>query len=109
MFNLPAQLVDYHCALEAVDSERNIARAYHIQATRDLFGHTIVELLWGRIGRRAASLTVSFANEDAAYRFIRRTLARRSTAQRRIGVGYTLVGCAPTQMITPPRAANHGR
>jgi predicted DNA-binding WGR domain protein len=92
MFDLPTSLVDYRCALEAVDRERNIARAYCIRATRDLFGHTVVELHWGRIGRRGAGLTVSFACEEAARRFIRRTLTRRASAPRRIGIAYSVVG-----------------
>jgi predicted DNA-binding WGR domain protein len=91
MFELPTQLVDYRCALEAVDDSRNIARAYRVQATRDLFGHTIINLYWGRIGRRGSELTVSFANEEAARRFIQRTLAKRASAPRRIGVTYCLV------------------
>jgi len=91
MFEMPTQLIDYRCALEAVDRNRNIARAYRIEARRDLFGHTIVELRWGRIGRRGAGLTVSFSDEEAARRFIQRTLAKRSGAPRRIGVAYCLV------------------
>ncbi len=92
MFQAPTQLIDYRCALEAIDAERNIARSYRIRASRDLFGHTIVELHWGRIGRRGAGLTVSFACEEAARRFVQRTLAKRASAPRRVGVAYLLVG-----------------
>jgi predicted DNA-binding WGR domain protein len=91
MFDMPTQLIDYRCALEAVDLSRNIARSYRIEARRDLFGHTVVNLRWGRIGRRGAGLTVSFSDEDAARRFIRRTLAKRAAAPRRIGIAYCLV------------------
>ena len=91
MVDLPTQLVDWRCALEAVDCSRNVARAYQIRASRDLFGHTLVELCWGRIGRRGAQLTVSFADPNAAQRFVQRTLARRASAPRRIGVGYAVV------------------
>jgi predicted DNA-binding WGR domain protein len=88
MFEMPTQLVNWDCALEAVDASRNMARSYRIQATRDLFGHTVVELRWGRIGQRGSGLTVSFTKEDAARRFIQRTLARRASAPRRIGISY---------------------
>jgi predicted DNA-binding WGR domain protein len=91
MFETPTQLIDYRCELEAVDRSRNIARAYHIHASRDLFGHIIVDLRWGRIGRRGAGLTISFADEEAARRFIRRTLAKRASAPQRIGTAYQLV------------------
>ena len=78
MFEPPTQLIDYRCASEAIDQGRNIARAYCIHAARDLFGHVIVELRWGRIGRQGAGLTVSFASEDAARRFIQRAAPYRS-------------------------------
>lgn len=106
MFELPAKLIDYRCALEAIDRDRSIARAYRIRATRDLFGHTIVELHWGRIGRRGAGLTVSFACEQAARRFIRRTLAKRASAPARIGVAYSVVGDVGYEIASIPRAAN---
>lgn len=92
MFEPPTKLVDWRCALEALDRDRNVARAYRIMATRDLFGHTIVELRWGRIGRCGTGLTVSFACEEAARRFIRRTLVKRASAPKRIGVSYNVVG-----------------
>ncbi len=91
MFKVPTELIDYRCELEAIDEHRNVARAYWIDARPDLFGHVIVALRWGRIGRRSSGLTVSFSNEDAACRFIQRALARRASAPRRIGVGYSCV------------------
>ena len=91
MFEVPTQLIDYRCELEAIDERRNVARAYRIDAAGDLFGHVIVALRWGRIGRRPARLTVSFSSEEAASRFIQRTLARRASAPLRIGVGYSRV------------------
>ena len=91
MFEVPTQLIDYRCELEAIDEHRNVARAYRIDAARDLFGHVIVALRWGRIGRRPAGLTVAFSSEEAASRFIQRTLARRASAPRRIGVAYSRV------------------
>jgi hypothetical protein len=40
--------------LEAVDRSRNIARTYRIEANRDLFGTTIIDLRW--FGSCAAGL-----------------------------------------------------
>lgn len=88
MFELPTKLTDYRCDLEAVDRNRNIARGYRICASRDLFGHTIVDLHWGRIGSRGAGLTVSFEDEASARHFIKRTMAKRASAPRRFGVAY---------------------
>lgn len=109
MFEPPTQLIDWRCKLEAADPARNIARAYRIQATRDLFGHTIVTLRWGRIGQHGAGLTVSFASEEAARRFIQRTLVKRASAPRRIGIAYCLAG-ELAQPISPlASVANENR
>lgn len=88
MFEVSTSVVGWRCALEAVDTSCNIARAYSIYAVRDLFGHVVVELSWGRIARRGASLRLSFASETSAEAFIRRTLVKRASAPRRIGVAY---------------------
>lgn len=107
MFEMPTQLVDWHCALQAVDPAHNVARAYRIETTRDLFGHIIVELGWGRIGRRGSGLTISFSDEEAARRFVQRTLTRRASAPRRIGVAYALLetpadACGKSRMAVEP-------
>jgi predicted DNA-binding WGR domain protein len=74
--------------LQAIDHVRNIARDYEINATPDLFGHWIVSLQWGRIGARGQSRVCSFAEHPNAERFVRNTLRRRASAQKRIGVAY---------------------
>ena len=74
--------------LEAVDWSRNIARRYSVALTKDLFGSSIVEFSWGRIGTRGQSRTVSFAQGSEADRFIAQLLRRRAGASRRIGVAY---------------------
>ncbi len=76
--------------LQAIDTARNIARGYAIHAAVDLFGHWIVDLHWGRVGTRGQGRKLSFALEQDAARFVRSTLARRDSAKRRIGVGYTV-------------------
>jgi predicted DNA-binding WGR domain protein len=77
--------------LQAVDQSRNIARGYEIEASPDLFGHWIVALHWGRLGTRGQSRSISFADPQAASRFVRVTLRRRASAEQRIGVAYSVV------------------
>ncbi|MEO1489839.1 MAG: WGR domain-containing protein [Pseudomonadota bacterium] len=73
---------------QAVDNAQNIARDYRLTATPDLFGWTIVERQWGRIGSRGQSVRDSFPDEASARRFVRAIRQRRASAQERIGVAY---------------------
>lgn len=74
--------------LVAIDTGRNIRRRWRVAAYRDLFGRVMIETGWGRIGGRGRDLVRSFADEDAALRYVGALLARRASATRRIGVGY---------------------
>jgi predicted DNA-binding WGR domain protein len=78
--------------LQAIDPHHNIARAYSIDASPDLFGHIIIALHWGRIGTRGQGRVVSFPEPARAHQFIRATLRKRRSAQKRIGVAYQLCG-----------------
>ncbi|MCP5391144.1 MAG: WGR domain-containing protein [Sphingomonadaceae bacterium] len=71
--------------LEAVCAKRNVARRYTVALSRDLFGTSIVEFAWGRIGTKGQGRAVSFACEDDAARFARQLLRRRASALERIG------------------------
>lgn len=84
----PATNTDDLILLEAVDHERNIARRYAIARSVDLFGHSIIQCSWGRIGRRGQSRTISFSAADDAARYVRSILRRRESAPARIGVAY---------------------
>ena len=77
--------------LEALCPERNIARRYSIAVSQDLFGHSIVEFAWGRLGSRGRVRTASFASLDRAKWFAARLLRRRASAPKRIGVSYQRV------------------
>ena len=81
--------------LEAVCGERNIARRYTVTLSRDLFGASIVEFAWGRIGTRGQGRAVSFVSEDEASRFAGHLLRRRASAPKRIGVPYREVSLLP--------------
>ncbi|WP_370059867.1 WGR domain-containing protein [Novosphingobium sp. P6W] len=74
--------------LWAVDPSRNISRTWRICKRRDLFGWTVVEWGWGRIGSRGQSRTVVFEQPEKAVALVRRLLLRRANAERRIGVAY---------------------
>lgn len=74
--------------LTARDPARGIARRWRVVVYRDLFGTLLVETQWGRIGRAGQRLVRAFADENAALAHVRRLLARRARAPRRIGVGY---------------------
>jgi predicted DNA-binding WGR domain protein len=94
----PALPIRLH--LQAIDPSRNIARSYAISASADLFGHIIVDLHWGRIGTKGKCRTVSFAQAQDATRFVRQTLCRRASAEKRLGVGY--------RPVTSSTACNNG-
>ena len=74
--------------LEAVDRSRNIARQYSVALSQDMFGISIVEFSWSRIGTRGQSRRVSFAKQRDAERFVAQLLRRRAGAPKRIGVAY---------------------
>ncbi len=80
---------------EAICAERNVARRYTVALSRDLFGASIVEFAWGRIGTKGQGRAVSIACEDQASRFSRQLLCRRASAPKRIGVPYHEASLAP--------------
>lgn len=80
--------IERHIWLEAIDPDRNVARGYGILQSQDLFGATIVEFSWGRIGTRGQSRRLSFPDVDKAGNFVEQLLRRRASAQKRIGVCY---------------------
>ena len=81
--------------LEARDEARNIRRAYRIQVSMDVFGHTIVEWWWGRIGTAAQVRRRSFSEREEAARHLQTLLRRRDSAPRRLGVAYLPVDDCP--------------
>ena len=87
---MPAPL-HRHLILEAKDEGRNVARRYWIRVSPDLFGATIVECGWGRIGAVGQERRLSFADTEGARRFVRAIVRRRKSAPRRIGTKYRMV------------------
>jgi predicted DNA-binding WGR domain protein len=74
--------------LEAHDERRNIHRRYEIARSPDLFGWTLVELRWGRVGAELRSKILAAPTVDAADRLVRQALRKRASARKRIGVEY---------------------
>jgi predicted DNA-binding WGR domain protein len=74
--------------LEARNPDRNVMRAYRITLSRDLFGAYLVECRFGRIGCYGQGSIQSFDDEGAARAHIEKTLRRRVSAPRRVGVPY---------------------
>lgn len=80
-----------HLIMEARDPRRNIARRYEITHSLDLFGVSIVEYAWGRIGTKGQSRRAVFQNTADAHKFVTQLLRRRATAKKRIGLAYVQV------------------
>lgn len=76
---------------QAIDTSRNVARDYHLWIETDLFGWTIVERRWGRIGSRGQGLTTSFSDRRDADTIAQHIRERRESAFKRIGVRYQAV------------------
>lgn len=73
---------------QAIDPARNVAREYHLWIQIDLFGWTIVERRWGRIGTRGQGTRMSFPDGEQADRIAEQIRQRRKGAFKRIGVSY---------------------
>lgn len=74
--------------LEAHDEKQNIHRRYEIARTPDLFGWTLIELRWGRVGSELRSKILATPTVEAADKLVRAVLRKREGARKRIGVGY---------------------
>lgn len=77
-----------HWHWEARDQKRNIARTYRLSIGTDLFGWSIVEQEWGRIGSPGRGRRIAFANPEAAQHHIHAVVSRRASAPHRIGAAY---------------------
>jgi predicted DNA-binding WGR domain protein len=76
--------------LIARNPARNIHRRYRILASIDLFGSIIVETRWGRIGAAGQHKIRSFPHGAEADRYVRSVLARRNSAESRLGTSYRI-------------------
>ncbi len=77
-------------SLEARDPARGCWRAYRIEAGTDLLGDWLVDVCYGRIGSNGKRIRHVASDEQEARRIVKHCLQRRSSAPKRIGVGYQL-------------------
>lgn len=83
-------MAEFEITLQASEPSRNIRRFYQVIVSIDLLGDWLIEICYGRIGTHGHCLTYSAANEHDAKQFVLGKLRRRSTARRRIGIGYAV-------------------
>jgi predicted DNA-binding WGR domain protein len=74
--------------LEARDHTRNIHRAYSLSYGQDIFGNWIVETTYGRIGGKGRTIVTIVNNEAEALKYVQKSLKRRQSVPKRIGVSY---------------------
>ena len=78
----------FSALLEARDPALGRFRSYRLGAGTDLIGSWLVEVTYGRIGAPGRSVRYVVDGEEEARLLVRKTLRRRATAKKRLGVGY---------------------
>jgi|SRR5579884_1919281 len=78
----------FSALLEARDPSLGRFRSYRLEAGTDLFGAWLVQVTYGRIGTPGRQLRYVASDEAEAKKLVQRSLRRRATAPRRIGVPY---------------------
>ena len=78
----------FACFLEARLPTANLARAYRIVVSEDLFGQYTVDVTFGRIGTYGTAKRYTVTEIAAVRAKLRQLLKRRLTAPRRLGVAY---------------------
>jgi hypothetical protein len=74
--------------LEARDPTLGRFRSYRLEAGPDLLGAWLVQITYGRIGTCGRSIRYTAPDETQARKLVHRSLRRRATAKKRIGVSY---------------------
>jgi hypothetical protein len=80
----------FYVMLEARNPESGHYRAYRLEAGQDLFGTWLVDMTYGRIGSRGRTLRYLARDEAEAKKLVRRSLRKRGTVRKRIGVEYQI-------------------
>jgi hypothetical protein len=78
----------FSALLEARDPALGRYRSYRLEAGTDLFGAWLVEITYGRIGTPGRCVRYVARDEAEARQLVRKTLRRRASARKRIGVSY---------------------
>ena len=74
--------------VEARDPSLGRMRSYRLEAGTDLFSAWLVDVVYGRIGASGRRIRYVARDKDEARKLVRRSLRRRATARKRIGVSY---------------------
>ena len=74
--------------LQAIDGDRNIARAYAIEFGQDLFGDWVIRRHWGRIGTQGQYQELIVPSKERGVKLISQWLKDRARAPTRIGIAY---------------------
>jgi len=80
----------FHIELRADDPDKNIRRFYVINVGRDLLGDLIVTFRNGRIGNFGRLKHHVCKDLEEAAKIVSKSLKRRSSAPKRIGVAYEI-------------------
>jgi len=80
----------FHIELRACDPDKNISRFYVINVGRDLLGDLIVTFRNGRIGNFGRLKSHVCKDLEEAKKLVRKSLKRRNSAPKRIGVAYEI-------------------
>ena len=78
----------FFATLEARDPSLSCMRSYRLEAGTDLFGAWLINVVYGRIGARGSRIRYVVQDKDEARKLVWRSLRRRATARKRIGVSY---------------------
>lgn len=78
----------FSALLEARDPALGRFRSYRLEAGTDLLGAWLVEVTYGRIGTPGRRRRYIADDEAEARKLVHKTLRRRATARKRIGVPY---------------------
>jgi hypothetical protein len=78
----------FFVTLEARDPSLGRMRSYRLEAGPNLLGAWLVDVVYGRIDACGRSIRYVVQDKDEARKVVRRSLRRRATARKRIGVSY---------------------
>jgi hypothetical protein len=78
--------------LEAINPMAGNYRAYSLSFGKDLLNEWIVQIQFGRIGRRGTIKNYSFNEFDKAVNLIKSILKKRFSSVKRIGCDYKIKG-----------------
>ena len=74
--------------LEALSPVTRMARVYQLSVDRDLFGTWVVDIAFGRRGRRGRVMRVLADTEQAVRRLLQQRLRRRTAPPTATGLAY---------------------